>query len=572
MTVAKSLRQISPLIIVCSFLITFFSVEAIAQARGGWYANQSMARQSQMMRQQRAAQQRQAAQAQQRRQQQTMQRQRLQQQRAAQIQRQRVQQNMRQRQQAIASRRAAMQSRQRAIQQQRQNSIRSRQNTSATASTRARPTTSRSNIAQTRSLRQQKLAQVRSDRLRQLRVQRDKEKRERERRQREDRDKKNEQRNTRQNDNNVSLGALASRTRTVTSQPVNRPSTTGSFRQNRLTSRTNQNSVTQKFQQQRNYVQARAKQLKNLSQQKLADKPKTNSQARQNTQTAASRNFGRCNGNKCQCSFDGDTGVLTSKGLVKIRDITAGDTLVWSKNDKTGDTSWQPVLDHYSNFYESQVHIELTSLANGVDQKIVSNKIHPFFVINTGLRPVSSNDGKLQAGSWVEAQDLKSGDYLLSAYDTITEVIGVSYYAAELKAFNLKVANNHTYFVSASNVQPDLAVWVHNDCNNNKSSQPSSAKESVVIKVDPRGVANVSVRGKEMSIHANEQATNHRISHQNIANALKQKPFDYVQKGDKLKGYYDKNSNTFVGVGNRITTVIKPRNPVSYLNNVRDRK
>jgi len=74
MTVAKSLRQISPLIIV---------VEAIAQARGGWYANQSMARQSQMMRQQRAAQQRQAAQAQQRRQQQTMQRQRLQQQRAA---------------------------------------------------------------------------------------------------------------------------------------------------------------------------------------------------------------------------------------------------------------------------------------------------------------------------------------------------------------------------------------------------------------------------------------------------------------------------------------------------------
>ena len=75
-----------------------------------------------------------------------------------------------------------------------------------------------------------------------------------------------------------------------------------------------------------------------------------------------------------------------------------------------------------------------------------------------------------------------------------------------------------------------------------------------------------------MSIHASQQATTCGISNESIANAMDQQPFSYVQNGQTLKGYYDASSNTFVGVGDRITTVIRPRNPTNYLNNLRNRQ
>jgi hypothetical protein len=41
--------------------------------------------------------------------------------------------------------------------------------------------------------------------------------------------------------------------------------------------------------------------------------------------------------------------------------------------------------------------------------------------------------------------------------------------------------------------------------------------------------------------------------------------FPYLQNGEALTGYYNPLSNTLVGVGQRITTVINPRNPSNYL-------
>ena len=96
--------------------------------------------------------------------------------------------------------------------------------------------------------------------------------------------------------------------------------------------------------------------------------------------------------------------------------------------------------------------------------------------------------------------------------------------------------------------------------------------ERIVIRTNSAGESVVSIQGKEMSIHESRQATTRGISNENIANAMDQQPFRYVQNGQTLQGYYDASSNVFVAVGDRITTVIRPSNPMNYLNNLRNRQ
>jgi hypothetical protein len=78
-------------------------------------------------------------------------------------------------------------------------------------------------------------------------------------------------------------------------------------------------------------------------------------------------------------------------------------------------------------------------------------------------------------------------------------------------------------------------------------------------------------QAKSGDLHVSQHAT-WRMSDESIANAMDQQPFSYVQNGQTLQGYYDASSNTFVAVGDRITTVIRPSNPTNYLNNLRNRQ
>jgi len=81
------------------------------------------------------------------------------------------------------------------------------------------------------------------------------------------------------------------------------------------------------------------------------------------------------------------------------------------------------------------------------------------------------------------------------------------------------------------------------------------------------GEASVIIQGVELSIHAAEQATIRSISLDTISAAMKSgQSFPYVQKGQTLTGYYNALSNTFVGVGQRITTVINPTS--NYVSNL----
>jgi RHS repeat-associated protein len=89
------------------------------------------------------------------------------------------------------------------------------------------------------------------------------------------------------------------------------------------------------------------------------------------------------------------------------------------------------------------------------------------------------------------------------------------------------------------------------------------------IVVDTAGRANVVAEGVEFSIHAAKQASVRNISIDRVATAMREGvSFSYVQNGLPTTGYYDWVSNTFVGVGSRITTVVAPGNPSNYLQNV----
>ena len=74
----------------------------------------------------------------------------------------------------------------------------------------------------------------------------------------------------------------------------------------------------------------------------------------------------------------------------------------------------------------------------------------------------------------MDAQHLVAGDRLLNSDESWSEVVAVAAVEKPLKAYNLTVANDHTYFIAgaAPTVANDnaltkhlaKAVWVHNDC------------------------------------------------------------------------------------------------------------
>ena len=161
--------------------------------------------------------------------------------------------------------------------------------------------------------------------------------------------------------------------------------------------------------------------------------------------------------------------VATLRGYVEIRDIRPGN-MVLSRDEVTGAVGYKPVTAQYSNPYEETVYVRVRDGVSGVEQEIVSNRIHPFFVAVSGPRtlPRSSEGhdykGEIDGGAWVDADDLEPGFKLLEDDGGWSEVVSVRVEGEPLEAYNLTVANWHTYFIAA-NFSPDLdAVWVHNAC------------------------------------------------------------------------------------------------------------
>lgn len=143
---------------------------------------------------------------------------------------------------------------------------------------------------------------------------------------------------------------------------------------------------------------------------------------------------------KAGCSFDGETLVATERGLVPIFKIEVGDRVL-SRNEQTGVESYQNVLATFNDWHESTLEVWIEK--DGVSDSIITTVEHPFFVFGKGF---------------VRAETLQSGDLLQLAsgrYASVARLVG---HNVGQRAYNLTVANDHTYFVGRS------GAWVHNSC------------------------------------------------------------------------------------------------------------
>ncbi len=166
------------------------------------------------------------------------------------------------------------------------------------------------------------------------------------------------------------------------------------------------------------------------------------------------------------CSFHGDMEVKTDKGYRQISSIKVGDKVL-AKNERTGITTYQKVQAHYSNPYDYTVYVEVAD-SKGKYHTIVSNKIHPFFTqVLSGRVPISSEghsyNGEIAKAQWVDAQHLQKGYRLLAESGEWQTVTKVEIKQERLKAYNMTVEKDHTYFIKGAKADNE-GVWVHNDC------------------------------------------------------------------------------------------------------------
>ncbi|HEZ1432085.1 HINT domain-containing protein [Neisseria meningitidis] len=125
--------------------------------------------------------------------------------------------------------------------------------------------------------------------------------------------------------------------------------------------------------------------------------------------------------------------------------IRVGESVL-SKDEASGKTGYKPVTAQYGNPYQETVYIKVSD-GIGNSQTLVSNKIHPFY----------------SQGKWIQADRLKKGDTLLSESGAKQTVQNITLKQQPLKAYNLTVADWHTYFVKGGKAETE-GVWVHNAC------------------------------------------------------------------------------------------------------------
>ena len=189
------------------------------------------------------------------------------------------------------------------------------------------------------------------------------------------------------------------------------------------------------------------------------------------------------------CSFDGSMEVPTLRGHIAIKDIKVGRDYVFAKDEVTGLTNYKLVTALYSNEYDKQVFITSVNDQTGEIQTVISNEIHPVFTVPTsssfaGATIAESSeghtyDGNISGGRWVDAVNLTVGSKLLNSTSGFSTLLSVETVNNNLQAFNLTVADYHTYFISAP--ASNTAYWVHNSCFNHG-----------LVKNDPEALARLN--------------------------------------------------------------------------------
>ena len=151
-------------------------------------------------------------------------------------------------------------------------------------------------------------------------------------------------------------------------------------------------------------------------------------------------------------SFAEGTLVVTPDGELSIETLLVGD-LVLARSEATGEEDWQEVTATFAEHHDS-VLVLTTKGQDGEQHEIVTTSNHPFHVLGRG---------------WVHADALVAGNVVSAADGQIMMVVAANVTAEPQIAYNLEVAEYHTYFVGESR------VWVHNGtpCGGNNLPTPA---------------------------------------------------------------------------------------------------
>jgi RHS repeat-associated protein len=156
-------------------------------------------------------------------------------------------------------------------------------------------------------------------------------------------------------------------------------------------------------------------------------------------------------------SFAAGTLVLTPDGLVAIETLEVGD-LVIAKNEDTGEVAPRAVTATFADPHEDGLVLTLAT-AEGQAEPITTTSEHPFYVMGKGFLP---------------AKQVEGGDRIVHIDpDTPATVVETDSTPLALVAYNIEVAEFHTYFVGKQR------AWVHNrNCVRNRTPTKNRGPET----------------------------------------------------------------------------------------------
>lgn len=147
------------------------------------------------------------------------------------------------------------------------------------------------------------------------------------------------------------------------------------------------------------------------------------------------------------CCFAAGTLVSTDQGLRAIETIRVGD-LVWSRDDRTGETRLKPVTALVPK-HERLIWIVELSI-DGSTEGAAAKKI--------AYETTDDHPWRSANGAWIRTADLEAGHRIERKLGSAARVLSVHNTRTRGAVYNLEVADFHTYFVG------EERVWVHNWC------------------------------------------------------------------------------------------------------------
>ncbi|MEH0019208.1 MAG: right-handed parallel beta-helix repeat-containing protein [Desulfobacter sp.] len=139
--------------------------------------------------------------------------------------------------------------------------------------------------------------------------------------------------------------------------------------------------------------------------------------------------------------FVAGTLIQTQDGSKPIEDIEIND-IVLSKNEKTSELEWKPVVDTFVRYNQQIIQITIED-ETGNQETIGTTEEHPFWI---------------KAKGWTPARKILPGDEIFTSKGGWLKVTGSTWLPERQTVYNFEVKELHNYFVGTS------GAWVHNMC------------------------------------------------------------------------------------------------------------